>query len=290
MKTKCRFCGSENAVRCGFRKNKHQRKQTYKCRDCKRRFTENDGFLKRKFSKKIITASLDLWAKGLSISKIRDHLIQFHDMKVACSTILNWLREYGGIIKKYTDELEYDFSDNWAIDEAVVRFNSHQNWLWNLLDQNKKFLISSQFSYGRWQEYSDKVLEEGKLKTKTNPEKIQSDGFIAYRSSIRKVFGNNTSHIRHLDLRSKINMNTVERVNGTCKDRIRPTRGFYTVPSANKIWNNWVIYYNFLKIHKSLGTTPARACGIDLKLEGNKWLSLINKSFNAHNNLVRDPE
>lgn len=280
---KCRFCSSENTVKCGLRKNKYQRKQTYKCKECKRRFTENDGFLKRKFSKKIITASLDLWAKGLSISKIRDHLTQFYDMKVACSTILNWLRDYGGIIKKYTDELEYDFSGDWAMDESVVRFNSHQNWLWNLLDQEKKFLISSSFSYGRWQEHSDMILQKVRLKAKNNPEKIQTDGFHAYRGSIRKAFGDTTNHIRHSNLKSKINMNTIERVNGTCKDRIRPTRGFHRVSTANKIWSNWIVYYNFLKVHKSLGMTPAEACGIDLKLEGNKWLCLINKSFNGNN-------
>lgn len=280
MKIKCRFCSSENAVKCGFRRNKHQRKQTYKCKGCKRRFTENDGFLKRKFSKKIITACLDLWAKGLSLYKIRDHLLQFYDMKVACSTILNWLRDYSSSIKEYTDDLKYDFSGNWAIDESVVRFNSRQNWLWNLLDQEKKFLISSKFSYGRWQEYSDTMLEEGKSKAKNNPEKIQTDGFHGYRGSVRRVFGNGTNHIRHANLESKINMNTIERVNGTCKDRLKPIRGFNTVSTANKLWSNWIIYYNFIKVHHSLGgLTPAEACGIDLGLKENKWLNLIKKSI-----------
>lgn len=285
MTIRCRFCNSKDIVKCGFRENKYQKKQIYKCKKCNRRFTENDGFLKRKFPAKIITVSLDLWAKGLSIYKIRDHLLQFYNIKVACSTILNWLRDYGCIIKEYTDGLEYDFSGNWAIDESVVRFNSHQNWLWNLLDQEKKFLISSNFSYGRWKKYSDLALIEGKLKTSKSPEKIQSDGFHAYPGSIKKVFGYDTNHIRHSNLESKVNMNTIERVNGTCKDRLKPIRGFWRVSSANQLWNLWTIYYNFIKPHCSLGmVTPAEICAVKLNLNGNKWASLIEKSVKINNN------
>ncbi|MDI6846931.1 MAG: hypothetical protein QMD23_02205, partial [Candidatus Bathyarchaeia archaeon] len=41
------------------------------------------------------------------------------------------------------------------------------------------------------------------------------------------------------------------------------------------------IYYNFIRPHMSLnGKTPAEEAGINLKLEGNKWLALIEKAYN----------
>lgn len=39
------------------------------------------------------------------------------------------------------------------------------------------------------------------------------------------------------------------------------------------------IYYNFIRPHMSLnGKTPAEVAGLDLGLEGDRWLSLIKQS------------
>jgi len=38
-------------------------------------------------------------------------------------------------------------------------------------------------------------------------------------------------------------------------------------------------YYNFIRKHQSSdGKTPAEMANIDLRLEGNKWLALIQKA------------
>jgi hypothetical protein len=40
-------------------------------------------------------------------------------------------------------------------------------------------------------------------------------------------------------------------------------------------------YYNFIKIHPTLNTTPARASGLtETSTEGNRWLELIKLSCN----------
>jgi hypothetical protein len=39
------------------------------------------------------------------------------------------------------------------------------------------------------------------------------------------------------------------------------------------------IYYNFIRPHMSLnGKTPAQQADIDVKLENNKWLSLVKRA------------
>lgn len=38
-------------------------------------------------------------------------------------------------------------------------------------------------------------------------------------------------------------------------------------------------YYNYIRQHTALGTTPAVAGGVDLGLERNRWLSLIRKTI-----------
>jgi transposase InsO family protein len=43
--------------------------------------------------------------------------------------------------------------------------------------------------------------------------------------------------------------------------------------------DGWQVYYNYIRPHQTLnGFTPAEASGINLDLEGNKWLGLIRKS------------
>ena len=39
------------------------------------------------------------------------------------------------------------------------------------------------------------------------------------------------------------------------------------------------LFYNFLRPHMALnGQTPAQAAGIDLRLEGNRWMALIREA------------
>jgi hypothetical protein len=45
------------------------------------------------------------------------------------------------------------------------------------------------------------------------------------------------------------------------------------MPEGNRI------FYNFVRPHMALdGQTPAEAAGIDLKLDGNKWMELIRQA------------
>jgi len=209
MKIKCRYCMSRKIVEYGIRKNKHTCKQRYMCKKCKRTFIENDGFLNRKFPSKVITASLDLWNKGVSLRKIKDHLLQFYKVRVNHVTILNWLRDYGRLCKSYTDFLKSDLSGNWMADEMVFYFGRNHNWIWNLMHKDKKFLISSRLSFFRDKKYAFKIFQDGYVKTNVIPEMIQTDGLNAYPYAIKRVFENDTKHIKHSGLKSRFNMNIV---------------------------------------------------------------------------------
>lgn len=138
-----------------------------------------------------------------------------------------WLREYGSLLKAYTDSLKPDLKGKWQADELVHYFSKRHNWLWNVMHKDKKYLVESKYSIFRHQKIADRLFEEARKKG--TPEEVQTDGLPNYPHAIRNAFGEETKHIRHSNLQSKRNMNTVERLQGTCRDRLRVTRGFDSV-------------------------------------------------------------
>ncbi|OGW71725.1 MAG: hypothetical protein A2047_00965 [Omnitrophica bacterium GWA2_41_15] len=281
MTNMCRFCGSKDFVRCGKRYNELRMRQVYKCKNCNRRFTHNDGFLNMKYDPELITLAIDLWVKGLSYRQIRDHIFNFHGIKVGHVTVLGWVRKYGEVIDDFTETLRPDLEGDWTADEMVQYFAKNHNWIWNLMHKDKKFLIASLMTAFREQKHANMLFEKGAARTTVPPRVVQTDGLPHYPQAIKQAFGNyGTKHIRH-SMKSKVCMNPMERLQGTCRDRIKTTRGFHTVSSGRKAWKTWVNYYNFIREHSTIEKTPAEACGIDLGLKGNKWRCLIEKSVNG---------
>ena len=89
-----------------------------------------------------------------------------------------------------------------------------------------------------------------------------------------------TNHIRLTSIRDKrTNNNVMERLNGTIRERLKVMRGLQDRESAEVMTSTFVNYYNHIKIHSVLGTTPAIKAGIKAELEGNRWLSLLKKSM-----------
>jgi len=98
---KCPHCGSSHTKKAGKAKNKYVTKQGYRCHDCKRFFVERDGFENMTYPKEIIVMALHLFVEGLSLSKIREFVYQHHGYKPADSTILDWVRKYARIVRKF---------------------------------------------------------------------------------------------------------------------------------------------------------------------------------------------
>jgi len=242
-----------------------------------------------KSDSKIITMSLDLYFKGLSQNAIVDHLKQFYDVEVNQSTISRWIAKYIKLISDYVRTLTPDVSGMWAVDEMSLKCNGEENWLWNLMDTESRFLISSMISQGKTRDLKTarRPFREAKKITKKKPDVIISDGLQAYKKAVKKEFQANkkygisrTLHIREIAITNEErNNNKIERLNGTVRQRNKTQRGLKEIPSSRTFIEGFKNYYNFIRPHMSLnGKTPAEIAGIELGLEGNKWKEIIGKS------------
>jgi transposase-like protein len=280
--TKCPYCSSMGIVRDGVRKNKGDPKQVFFCKECKKRFSINEGFKYMKNDQKIITLSLDLYFKGVSQNGITDHIKQFYGAKVSQPTIHRWIKKYTNIINDYVKTLTPDVSGMWAIDEMMLKCNGEWNWLWNLMDTDTRFLISSMISEGKTRDVDTAriPLEEAKKMTGRIPDVIISDGLPAYERAVEKGFKKKTTHVRDIAITdTEHNNNKIERLHGTVRDRNKVQRGLKELIPSKTFVEGFKTYYNFIRPHQALnGKTPAEQAGIDLGLKGDRWAGIIKQS------------
>ncbi len=114
------------------------------------------GFAKNKVNSKIITASLDLFFKGIPLRKIKEHIKFFYGVSVSHVAILGWIRKFEKVVTPFVDSLvPKEMSGVYHIDEMVVHVRKeqtdkgHYQWLWNMMDNTTRFWISSKVSQKR---------------------------------------------------------------------------------------------------------------------------------------------
>lgn len=104
LKDRCYYCKSSRTVRNGLRKNKSGTKQMFWCNKCERRFTLHDAFWKKKHKPEIIVEACSSYKRGMSLRDVKDHLSEYRETDITRTTVLNWIREYGKILKKFADK------------------------------------------------------------------------------------------------------------------------------------------------------------------------------------------
>ena len=276
----CTYCKSSRIVKRGTRKNRRGLTQIYWCKACKRRFVVDLGFSRMKCSPQVITASLDLFFKGISLRKISDHLKQFYNVTVNCSTVLRWVQRYIDMMREYADQLVPEVSGKWHADETMENANGKWRWLWNLMDSESRFLLASRLTKTRKEVDARNLFLDGLDRAKKAPKVVVTDGLISYPNALNGTLRyKGTKHIskpRFIDL---TNNNRIERLHGSMRERTKVMRGFDSEPTANETMQGYRLYYNFLRPHMALdGQTPAQAANLDLQLGKNRWKSLIAQS------------
>jgi len=282
IKKGCPFCKSVSIVKDGYRYNEKNKVQRYLCNSCKRRFILNKGFEKTRINPKIITLSLDLYFKGVSLRKIVDHIKQFYGLEVSHMAVYKWIHKYVKLIKQNVDALTPNTSDVWHTDEMALNVKGGWKWLWNVIDHNTRFLLASRVSSKREIKDARKLFARAKQTAKKRPSFVVTDGFLPYRDAVKKEFytmKQETEHIGLANIHGFVNNNIVERLHGTMRERNKIMRGLGNNGSSEQIVDGFKIYYNFVRPHMGLnGRTPAEVANVPLRLGENKWMSLIKMS------------
>jgi transposase-like protein len=282
----CPICKSINVVKRGIRKTTYGEVQRYGCLDCNHRFVIDKGFCRVQFDPKIITLTLDLYFKGVSLRKITDHIQQFHERKVCPTTPMRWIKKYTALLGKYAEKYEADVGKIWHCDETTVFIKKegekkHYQWIWNLMDAKTRYLLACQVTETRFVKDARKPLNKAKEVTSIRPDAIVTDGLQAYREAVKAEYYDMTApirnpHIRLKDFETKPNNNILERLNGTFRERTKVVRSFDSGMGAEQFVAGLQTYYNYIRPHQGInGMTPAQMANIPINLTGNRWETMI---------------
>ena len=79
--------------------------QTYYCKNCKKRFIGDNGFLRMRNNPNKIIQATHMYFSGVSLRKTQEHLGVFHEHNVSHMSVLRWIRKYMTQISKFTNKL-----------------------------------------------------------------------------------------------------------------------------------------------------------------------------------------
>lgn len=286
IKVSCVFCKSRNFVKWGKRKTQDRGLiQTYKCQDCGKRFTNDDGFYRMKHSEDKITQAIDLYFSNLSSRKVRNHFRRHRPKNASHETILRWCRRYVLKVHKYIDTLEPKLSGQFYADETEIDCENRNDFLWCNVDWGTRYISGFHYSINRDVdeaiEFLQKAVKHGK------PKYIQTDAATFYPKAMTKMFFSNKitgkgwfdklsveHRINNVSKTGKHNVR-IETVFSKIKDRVDDFRGLKALWSAPILLNGIVIQHNFIESHTTTGQVPSELAGLKLSLGTNRWLGLI---------------
>jgi hypothetical protein len=131
-------------------------------------------------------------------------------------------------------------------------------------------------------------MRKAYLKAGKAPKRILTDGLKVYPDAVDLVFGGETRHIVSKPFVEVDSTNVIERFQGTLKDRTKVMRGFKKPDTATLILDGWLVYYNYLRPHESLGDkTPARIAGINFPYQS--WQDIVKSQTPLERDTQKPP-
>jgi transposase-like protein len=290
----CPECKKSNIIKWCKRKTQNRGIiQRYKCKDCGKFFTLDEGFYRMRNSSQKITCALDLFYKGVSTRKIQDHFQAFYPHNSSNKSIYKWIVKYSKRISQYTNSLKLNVGNELQIDEMEYhrrKSRNHKgidkNWFIDVIDTKTRFMVSSNYVQSRNMNELKQVLRLAKKKTEQQVKTITTDGYMAYPQALRKSFGLNKktaqSKIKHKQVNASAGEGfniMIERLHNSVRQLTQNFRGFHgCLESAQNIMKGYEIYYNFCRKHQGINKNPYELAIPKLKEKlsvPNKWLALI---------------
>lgn len=221
-----------------------------------------------------MSSALNAYYEGMPIEPIRRHLLQEHGHAPSTATIYEWIQKY---TQYATDSVKghepKDIGRIWIADETVIEIDGQNVWLWDIIDYKTRYLLSTRISRSRTKQDAQMLMDRAIKEAGKEPSTVITDSLVSY---LDVRYGSDTEHIQSHPFAVRNNTQMIERFHSTLKQRTKVMRGLKNVESAHDFIGGWLVHYNYLRPHTSLGDrTPAQAAGV--KYPYQNWADIIRK-------------
>ena len=210
-----------------------------------------------------------------STRKVSTYLKDFYNVKVTHVTISDWVKKFAPLFKLKSEKILPDnlnHSDEWHVDETVVKIKGQKYYLWAIIDSETRFVLSYNLSPYRSPKPAFELFKSVKMKF-GQPKAIVSDRYPSYNIPTNMTF-NLSNHIKVQSFKDDVSNNLIESFFGTFKDWYNGRKGFKSYTSANQLISVFIFFYNFVRSHSELNElTPAQVAGCNYSDQERKsWL------------------
>ena len=284
----CKNCLSETVKPSGSVRGQ----KMLRCVSCGYRFFDSQSLPRMKVNKHAIVTAISMYFEGLSVRKVSRQIESIYGEKVSQVTVWKWVQKYSKLVSEYVKTLSPNIGGKWHHDETVIRCDGQNEWFWEMIDEDTRFLVASHLSGTRSLEDTVAVFRKAVETAKGRPQVLFVDGSMQYDAAFNKVFYSRyktaqVELIKRVGIRARETNNIVERLHETVKERVRPMRGFKNEDSARIILEGYVVNYNYARPHLTLkGQTPAEKAGIQIK----GWKQLIENALQSEAKEKANPE
>lgn len=279
----CKYCGSGELVS----KGSVEKEPFVECKSCGHRFIDNGKLPKMRTKTEVIVVSLNMYFEGLSVRKVARQLKVIYGIKVSHVTVWKWFMKYSDLVSEYVSTLNPELSGKYHEDETMINCEGEYKWFWQIIDEDTRFIVATHLSDRRNIKETIELFKKTVKNGKQRPKAMYFDGSHTYKRAFNKIFysrykSKRVQFIQNVGLNARKTNNLVERLHGTLKDRLKPMRGLKSEKKSKCLLNGFVVHYNFVRPHQSLGDkTPAEVAG--LKGESGRWGRLIKKAYQHQN-------
>jgi len=132
----CKFCGSKKVIRYGH----YRGVQRFFCKDCKRKFADNDALPNMQTPIEQVGAAIGMYYEGQSLNSIRRLLTQIYHSYPSDSTVYRWISRFTRQAINEAKTYKPEVGDTWVADETVLDIDGQNVWFWDIIDAKTRFL------------------------------------------------------------------------------------------------------------------------------------------------------
>jgi transposase-like protein len=240
----CKFCSSQNLVKYG----KRGEVQYYLCRACGHTFSGNNALPGMRFAPEHIAASIHMYYDGLSIDALRKQLRNKYNIYPSDSTVHKWIVHFTEVAANLAKDLNVHVGDFWIVGETALKiYNDKYIWLWDIMDDETRFLLASRIPVGRTMRNSRQLMSRAVKSAGHTPKIINLDKEKAFLDGIEIVFGAETSDLQPAEFAFKPSNNRIERFHAILEDRSTILRRMKNRETAKLVMEGWLVHYNYFR-------------------------------------------